>query len=79
MRTEKENTSRRKETFKSSKKIKNGEKNSSESSIDESDEQEVNFVRKHEKGSRKFKGKLPFKYFNYGKIGHFASKCPYPK
>ena len=27
----------------------------------------------------KYKGKLPFKYFNCGKIGHFASKCPYAK
>ena len=22
---------------------------------------------------------MPFKCFNYGKIGHFQAKCPYPK
>ena len=26
-----------------------------------------------------YKGKLPLKCFNYGGIGHFASKFPYPK
>ena len=31
------------------------------------------------KGSRKYQGKLPFKCFNYGNIGHFASKCPHQK
>ena len=38
---------------------------------------EVNFVRRLKKGSGKYKGKIPFKCFNYGKIGHFASKCTY--
>jgi hypothetical protein len=46
---------------------------------EESDVEEANFIRKLKKGSRKYKGKLPFKCFNYGKVGHFASKCPYPK
>jgi hypothetical protein len=41
--------------------------------------EEANFIRKLQKGSGKYKGKLPFKFFNCGKIGHFASKCPYPK
>ena len=30
-------------------------------------------------GLRKWKGKLPFKFFNYDKIGHYASKCPEKK
>lgn len=34
-------------------------------------------MRKLKKGSGKYKGKLPFKCFNCGKIRNFASKCPY--
>jgi hypothetical protein len=41
------------------------------------DEIEANFVRRQKKGSCKYKGKLPFKCFNYGKIGNFSSKCPH--
>jgi hypothetical protein len=41
----------------------------------EPDEIESKFVRRLKKGSRKYKGKLPFKCFNYGKIGHFANNC----
>jgi hypothetical protein len=41
------------------------------------DEMEANFVRILTKGSGKCKGKLPFKSFNYGSIGHFSSKCPH--
>lgn len=37
----------------------------------------VNFVRKLKRGSGKYKGKLPFKCFNCGKIVHFASKFSY--
>jgi hypothetical protein len=45
----------------------------------ELDEIEAKFVRILKKGSRKYQGKLPFKCFNYGKIGHFANKFPHKK
>jgi hypothetical protein len=41
--------------------------------------EEGNFIRKLQKGSMKYKVKLLFKCFNCCKVGHFASKCPYPK
>ena len=44
-----------------------------------SDEEEAQFVRRLDRGSEKYKGKLPFKYFNYGRVGHYASKCPHKK
>jgi hypothetical protein len=43
------------------------------------DDIEAKFVRRLKKGSGKYQGKLPFKCFNYGKIGHFSSKCPHQK
>jgi hypothetical protein len=45
----------------------------------ELDDIEAKFVRRLKKGSGKYQGKLAFKCFNYGKIGHFASKCPHQK
>jgi hypothetical protein len=45
----------------------------------ELDDIEAKFVRRLKKGSGKYQGKLPFKCFNYGKIGHFASKCTHQK
>jgi hypothetical protein len=40
---------------------------------------ETKFVGRLKKGSGKYQGKLPLKFFNCGKIGHFASKCPHQK
>jgi hypothetical protein len=37
------------------------------------------FVRRLKKGSGKYQGNFTLKCFNYGKIGHFASKCPHKK
>jgi hypothetical protein len=45
----------------------------------EPDEIEEKIVRRLKKGSGKYLGKLPFKCFNYGRIGHFSSKCPHKK
>ena len=46
-------------------------KNQSENQNDE----EALFINKLERGTGKYKGKLPLKCFNCGRIGHFASKC----
>jgi hypothetical protein len=45
----------------------------------ELDDIEAKFVRRLKKGSGKYQGKLPFKFFNCGKIGHFSSKCLHQK
>jgi hypothetical protein len=36
-------------------------------------------VRRLTKGSDKYKGKFPFKCFNYGNIAHFGSKCTHKR
>ena len=82
MRTEQEDTSRKEASFKAS-----NQKGTSKprpkfdcSSNDESDsEEEANFVRKLKRGTGKYKGKLPLKCFECGRIGHFSSKCTYAK
>jgi hypothetical protein len=45
----------------------------------ELDDIEAKFVRRLKKEPGKYQGKLPFKFFNYGKTDHFASKCPHQK
>ena len=54
-------------------------KASSKNQTENLDDEEALFIKKIEKGTGKYKGKLPLKCFNYGIIGHFASKCTYPK
>ena len=78
MRTEQDGPSKKEATFKSSeepKKSKALSKNQSENL----DDDEALFIKKLERGTGKFKGKLPLKCFNYGRIGHFSQMCPYPK
>lgn len=67
--------SRKEVAFKASKEKKQKQKPYD----DELAEDKENFVEKLEKGSGKYKGKLPLRNFNYGKIGNYAKKCPYLK
>jgi hypothetical protein len=66
MRISKDQNSSREASFKAEK--------STESELDEI---EAKFVRRLKTGSGKYNGKLPFKCFNCGKVGHFAAKCPH--
>jgi hypothetical protein len=79
MRTGQEKSSKSETRLKESKATKNHEHMPNENHSNISDEEVANFIMKLHKGSGKYKGKLPFKCFNCGKIGHFPSKCPYPK
>ena len=73
--TGKEKQSKGETTFKASKEKKKQEHMSHEDQSDISNVEEANFIKKLQKGFGKYKGKLPFKCFNCGKIGHFANKC----
>ena len=68
MRISKDQNSSRESSFKAEK--------SNESHMDEL---EAKFVRRLKTGSGNYKGKLPFKCFNCGKVGHFAAKCPHKR
>ena len=40
---------------------------------------EVNFVKKLQRGSGRFKGKLPFKCLSFVRVGHYTTRCPHNK
>jgi hypothetical protein len=42
----------------------------------ESDEKEPHLIRRHKRGTGKYKGNLLFKHFNCGRVGHYAKKFP---
>lgn len=67
-------------TFKSSQKNERNKNKSTSpalSSNEESDEEMANFVRNLKRGTGKYKGKIPFKCFKCGNIGHFVTKYPF--
>eukprot|EP00253_Pinus_taeda_P001772 PITA_01772 len=41
------------------------------------EEEEPNFVKKFQRGTGRFRGKLPFKCFACGRVSHYAAKCPH--
>jgi hypothetical protein len=64
-------------SFKATNKTRNKEHKVEQNIGDESDEEEANFVRNLKRGTGKYKGKLPFKCFNYVRIGHYDKKFPF--
>ena len=69
MRTGQNGSSKKEESFKVVSKIQ----------YEDLDDEESLFVKKLERGTRKYKGKLPLKWFNYGRIGHFSKRRHHPK
>ena len=41
------------------------------------EEEESNFVKNLQRGTGRLRGKLPFKCFAFGRVNHYAAKCPH--
>ena len=63
----------REATFKASTKGKEKEECKESGYISEEDD--VNFVKKLQLGTGRFRGNLPFKFFACGRVGHYGTKC----
>jgi hypothetical protein len=79
LRTRNDKSSKRETTFKASKTKMRHEQKTNDELSDIYDEETSNFIKKLKKGTWMYKGNIPLICFNYGKIGHFSNKCPYPK
>jgi hypothetical protein len=84
MRAKQYNPVMKEETFKASKNIKKKYKQRAKSYCSSSDDLEEdeevdNFLRRLEKETGKYKGKLPLICFSCDCFGHFANKCLYKK
>jgi hypothetical protein len=79
MRTGNDKSSKRETTFKASKTKMKQEQKTNDKLSDISDDETTKFIKKLNKGTGKYKGKIPLICFNCGKIGHFVNKCPNPK
>ena len=42
-----------------------------------SEEDEIKFLKKLQLATGRFRGKLPLTFFDCGRVGHYAAKCPY--
>ena len=73
MRIGKDNSQKKESTFKASKVAK---KSKTMIQSEDSNDEQALLIKKLKKGTSKYKGKLPLICFNYGEIGHYASKFP---
>jgi len=74
MRKSKQKSTTRYVAFKEDKSIEYKENSCSKTDIEEG-----KFIRRLKKDTYKYKGKVPFKFFEFGRAGNYALKFPYKK